>query len=136
MLTVTRTVEFCAAHRLFNPEWPDEKNLEVYGRCSNPGGHGHNYTLKVSVTGNYDKESGMVINVTKLRDILQKEVVKKFDHKNLNDIDDFKNTVTTMEVIALTISGNLRKPFSEAGIKLVKLELSESDKNTVTLEPK
>ncbi len=134
MLTVTRTVYFCAAHRLYNPDWSDDQNFEVYGKCSNFGGHGHNYTLKVSVSGNFDKETGMVINVTKLRDILKNEIVEKYDHKNLNEVDDFKNTVPTMEVIALKISKNLEKPFLNEGIKLVKLELSESEKNTVTLE--
>ena len=134
MLTVTRTVYFCAAHRLYNPDWSDDQNFEVYGKCSNPGGHGHNYTLKVSISGNFDEKTGMVINVTKLRDILKKEIVEKYDHKNLNDVDDFKNTVPTMEVIALRISKNLEKPFSEVGIKLAKLKLSESEKNTVTLK--
>jgi len=134
MLTVTRTVYFCAAHRLYNATWSDNQNFEVYGKCSNIGGHGHNYTLKVSVLGNFDEETGMIINVTKLRDILKNEIVKKYDHKNLNEVDDFKNTVPTMEVIALKISKNLEKPFLNEGIKLVKLELSESEKNTVTLK--
>ncbi len=134
MLTVTRTVYFCAAHRLYNPDWSDGQNFEVYGKCSNFGGHGHNYTLKVSISGSFDKETGMIINVTRLRDILKKEIIEKYDHKNLNEVDDFKNTVPTMEVIALKISKNLETPFLNEGIKLVKLELSESEKNTVTLE--
>ncbi len=135
MLTITRTVHFCAAHRLFNPSWPDERNRKVYGRCSNPGGHGHNYTLAVSVTGRLDDETGMVVNVTELGEVLRREVVERLDHRNLNtDVPFLKNVVPTMENIVAKLAARLESPLGGLGVRLVKLELSESDKNRVTLE--
>ena len=135
MLIITRTVHFCAAHRLYNNSWSEEKNREVYGKCSNPGGHGHNYTLKVSVTGEIDKENGMVINVTDLRDVLSREIINKLDHRDLNnDIDFFAGQVTTMENMVQIIAKRLETPLKALGVRLVKLELNESEKNSVTME--
>ncbi len=135
MLTVTRTIHFCAAHRLYNDSWDESKNRDVFGKCSNEGGHGHNYTLKISVTGPLNKDSGMVVNVTELRDILQQEIFDKLDHRDLDrEVDFLKGMVSTMENIVVKIAENLEKPLSNLGVKLVKLELNESDKNSVTLE--
>jgi len=135
MLTVTRTIHFCAAHRLYNDSWDESKNRDVFGKCSNKGGHGHNYTLKISVTGPLNEESGMVVNVTELRDILQREIFDKLDHRDLDrEIDFLKGKVSTMENLVVKIAENLDNPLSKLGVKLVKLELNESDKNSVTLE--
>ena len=135
MLTVTRTIHFCAAHRLYNDSWDESKNRDVFGKCSNKGGHGHNYTLKISVTGPLNKESGMVVNVTELRDILQREIFDKLDHRDLDrEVDFLKGMVSTMENLVVKIAENLEKPLNELGVKLIKLELNESDKNSVTLE--
>ncbi len=135
MLTVTRTIHFCAAHRLYNDSWDESKNRDVFGKCSNEGGHGHNYTLKISVTGPLNKDSGMVVNVTELRDILQQEIFDKLDHRDLDrEVDFLKGMVSTMENLVVKIAENLEKPLSNLGVKLVKLELNESDKNSVTLE--
>lgn len=135
MLTVTRTIHFCAAHRLYNKNWSEEKNREIFGKCSNKGGHGHNYTLKVTVTGKLDEESGMIVNVTELRDILKGEIFDKLDHKNLNkELEFLDGKISTMENIILKIAEILKTPLKNAGVKLVKLELNESDKNSVTLE--
>ena len=135
MLTVTRTIHFCAAHRLYNDSWDKSKNREIFGKCSNEGGHGHNYTLKISVSGELDKNSGMVVNVTELRDVLKREIFDKLDHRDLdNEVDFLDGLVSTMENLVIKIAENLEKPFNELGVKLVKLELNESDKNSVTLE--
>ena len=135
MLTVTRTIHFCAAHRLYNDSWDETKNRKIFGKCSNEDGHGHNYTLKISVSGELDKKSGMVVNVTALRDVLKREIFDKLDHRNLdNEVDFLDGLVSTMENLVMKIAENLEKPFNELGVKLVKLELNESDKNSVTLE--
>ena len=135
MLTVTRTIHFCSAHRLYNDSWSEEKNRDVFGKCSNKGGHGHNYTLKISVTGPLNKESGMVVNVTALRDVLQREIFDKLDHRDLDrEVDFLKGLVSTMENLVVKIAENLEVPLKELGVKLVKLELNESDKNSVTLK--
>ena len=135
MLTVTRTIHFCAAHRLYNDLWDESKNRDVFGKCSNKGGHGHNYTLKISVTGELDKQSGMVVNVTKLRDILKCEIFDKLDHRDLdNDVDFLNGMVSSMENLVVKIAENLELPLNKLGVKLTKLELNENNKNCVTLE--
>ena len=133
--SVTRTVRFSAAHRLHNPDWSDERNQAVYGRCANPGGHGHNYILRVTVTGPLDPESGMVLNVTELRDLLRAEVVERMDHCDLNsDVPYLAGVVTTMENIAMRVAERLVEPLKRMGVRLSRLELAESDRNSVTLE--
>ncbi|MCK5852854.1 6-carboxytetrahydropterin synthase, partial [bacterium] len=123
------------AHRLYNDSWDEAKNREIFGKCSNEGGHGHNYTLKISVSGELDKKSGMVVNVTELRDILKREIFDKLDHRDLdNEVDFLDCLVSTMENLVIKIAENLENPLNELGVKLVKLELNESDKNSVTLE--
>jgi 6-pyruvoyltetrahydropterin/6-carboxytetrahydropterin synthase len=84
MMFITRRERFNAAHRLFREDWPDEKNLEVFGKCSNPNWHGHNYILYVTVKGNVSKETGFVVNLKQLSKIIKTRVIDKIDHKNLN----------------------------------------------------
>ena len=104
MITVTRRERFNAAHRLFNTKWSDEKNEIVFGKCSNKNWHGHNYTLYVTVKGTIDKETGYLIDLKILSDILKQKVTSKLDHKNLNlEVDFLKNTITTAENIAVKI---------------------------------
>ena len=135
MITVTRKVEFCAAHRLYNPAWNDAQNREVFGKCSNPHGHGHNYVLNVSVTGLLEEESGMIVNVSILGAVLQREVVDRLDHRNLNtDVDFLSGVISTMENIVGKLAERLKSALDKMGLTLVKLELSESNKNSVTLE--
>jgi 6-pyruvoyltetrahydropterin/6-carboxytetrahydropterin synthase len=135
MLTVSRTVTFSAAHRLFNPAWSRARNQRVYGRCSNECGHGHNYTLTITVSGPFDAESGMVVNVTVLGEILKREVVDKLDHCNLNtDVPFLKGVIPTMENLVLHIADEFTEPLAAVGIKLVRLDLAESETNRVTLE--
>lgn len=108
-LTIYRKAHFNAAHRLFREDWSDEKNLEVFGKCSNPNYHGHNYELEVGLTGSIDTETGYLIDLKFLKDIIKFEVEDAFDHKNLNiEVPDFKNLNPTVENIAIVIWNKLR----------------------------
>ena len=110
MRSQTRKAHFNAAHRLFREDWSDEKNLEVFGKCSNPHYHGHNYELVVGVSGDIDPETGYLIDIKELKDLILEEVEEPFDHKNLNaEVADFKNLNPTVENIAMVIWNRLRK---------------------------
>lgn len=103
-MKVCRRVTFNAAHRLFNPDWSDEKNLEVFGKCSNPNYHGHNYVLETWIEGEIDEETGYVIDLKILKDIVRDEIVERFDHRNLNlDCEEFKTLKPSAENIAVVI---------------------------------
>ena len=108
--TACRKTHFNAAHRLMNPAWDDQRNTDVFGVCSNPNYHGHNYDLIVKVTGNIDPDTGYVMDMKKLKDITDEHVIAKFDHKNLNlDVEEFHNLNPTAENIAVTIWNILRQ---------------------------
>lgn len=108
-VSVFRHEHFNAAHRLFNPAWTNEQNNAVFGKCNNPSFHGHNYELVVKVTGVPDKETGYVIDMKLLSDLVRKEVLSRFDHKNLNlDTVEFKDLNPTAENIAIVIFELLR----------------------------
>ena len=103
-LTVFRKSHFNAAHRLYRSDWDDEKNKKVFGKCSNPNFHGHNYELEVGVTGEIDKETGFLIDIVELKTIMKEEIEDYLDHKNLNlDVPEFKDLNPTMENIAIFI---------------------------------
>jgi len=105
-----RKAHFNAAHRLHNPTWSDEKNREVFGLCNNPNYHGHNYELEVKVAGEVDPDTGYVIDLGLLRDIIREEVEENFDHKNLNlDTEEFKNLNPTAENICYVAWNRIRK---------------------------
>ena len=97
-IAVFRKAHFNAAHRLHNPQWSDEKNREIYGVCNNPNYHGHNYDLEVKVVGEVDPETGYLIDLKILKDIIKEKIEDKFDHKNLNlDIPEFTNQMASTE---------------------------------------
>ena len=122
-VTVHRKAHFNAAHRLYRPDWSDEKNDATFGKCNNPNFHGHNYDLEVSVKGEIDPETGYVIDLKILKDIIKSEVEDAFDHKNLNlDVEEFKNLNPTAENISVVIWNKLRN----------KLTLYETPRNFVT----
>lgn len=129
-VAVYRKEHFNAAHRLHNPDWSDEKNQKVFGLCNNPNFHGHNYTLVVKVIGEIDPETGYVMDIKTLKDIIRKEIIHRFDHKNLNlDVTEFKNTNPTAENIAVVIWNILRKKIDD---KLaLKITLYETERNFV-----
>ncbi len=108
-LTVYRKAHFNAAHRLFKKEWNDEKNFEIFGKCSNPNYHGHNYELEVGITGEINPETGFLMDLKILTDIIKEEVEDCFDHKNLNiEVPEFKNLNPTVENIAVVIWDKIR----------------------------
>ena len=112
-VTVSRKAHFNAAHRLYRKDWSHEKNDEVFGLCNNPNYHGHNYELIVSVTGEIDKETGYVIDIKILKELIKTEIEVAFDHKNLNmDVAEFKNLNPTAENIAVVIYNKLRSKLS------------------------
>ena len=109
-VTVCRKEHFNAAHRLYNPGWDDHKNEKTFGACNNPNFHGHNYDLIVKVTGDVDPDTGYVIDVNILKNIIRKNVISRYDHKNLNvDVEDFKKVNPTAENIAVAIWNILRE---------------------------
>lgn len=109
-ISAFRKAHFNAAHRLHNPNWSEEKNKEVFGLCNNPHYHGHNYDLEVKVTGEVDPETGYLIDLKYLSDLIKDYVEKKFDHKNLNiEVEEFKDLNPTAEHICYVIWNILRK---------------------------
>jgi len=129
--TVSRKAHFNAAHRLYHKDWDDAKNLAVFGKCSNPNYHGHNYELIISVTGEIDEETGFVIDLKVLKDIIKAEVEDAFDHKNLNiEVQEFKKLNPTTENIAVVIYNKI-KPKLETSLGL-KITLYETPRNFVT----
>ena len=131
MVTVSRKAHFNAAHRLFRADWSDEKNTAVFGKCSNPNYHGHNYDLIVSVTGNIDLETGFVIDVKVLKELIKNEIEEAFDHKNLNiEVAEFKNLNPTAENIAV-VTWNKLRPHLNNALKL-SVTLYETPRNFVS----
>lgn len=129
-VSVFRQEHFNAAHRLYNPEWDDAKNFQVFGKCSYPNYHGHNYDLEVKVTGVPDVKTGFVVDMKLLSDIIKKNVLLKFDHKNLNlDTEAFKNLNPTAENIAIVIY-NLLRPHIDESLSL-QIKLYETPRNFV-----
>lgn len=128
---ISRKAHFNAAHRLFRPEWDDQKNLEVFGKCSNPRYHGHNYDLIVSVTGPIDPKTGFVMDMSVLKRLIRDEIEEAFDHKNLNlEVPEFKDLNPTAENIAIVIWNKLR-PHIDTACDL-EVELFETERNFVT----
>ncbi|NQY06266.1 MAG: 6-carboxytetrahydropterin synthase [Flavobacteriaceae bacterium] len=130
-VTVHRKAHFNAAHRLYNPSWTNEKNDEIFGLCNNINYHGHNYELIVSVTGSIDPETGYVIDMKVLKDLIHTEVELPFDHKNLNlDVPAFKEVNPTAENIVVEIWNRLRAKLS---LSLdLEVTLYETPRNFVT----
>merc|ERR1712224_853962 len=107
-ISVTRKEHFNCAHRLHNNNWSDEKNSNFYGKCNNPNYHGHNYNIEVTVTGELNQESGYLIDMKELSDIIKEEILIPYDHKNLNlDVEDFKNVIPTAENMAIVMYNKL-----------------------------
>lgn len=130
-VTVHRKAHFNAAHRLYRKDWSFEKNDEIFGKCNNPNYHGHNYELIVSVTGEIDKETGYVIDMKVLKDIIKSEVEDVFDHKNLNlEVPEFKDLNPTAENIVVVIYNKI-KPNLNSDFDL-EITLYETPRNFVT----
>ncbi|KAF2519739.1 6-carboxytetrahydropterin synthase [Flavobacterium salilacus subsp. salilacus] len=130
-VTVSRKAHFNAAHRLYRPDWTEERNDAVFGKCNNPNFHGHNYELIVSVTGDIDPETGYVIDIKVLKDIIKDQVEDAFDHKNLNlDVPEFADLNPTAENIVVVIWNRIRKRIDVA--MELEVVLYETPRNFVT----
>ena len=128
---VSRKAHFNAAHRLYRADWSFEKNEATFGKCNNPRYHGHNYDLIVSVTGEIDKETGYVMDMKELKDLIKAEVEDAMDHKNLNvEVPEFKELNPTAENIAVVIFNKLR-PYIDPN-KELEITLYETPRNFVT----
>lgn len=129
-MRVCRRSNFNAAHRLFRPDWSDEKNQEVFGKCNNPNFHGHNYTLEVWIEGEIDPETGYVIDLKLVKDLVKKEIEERFDHRNLNlDCPEFQSLIPTAENIAVVCYDLLRDKI-DSKFKLT-IRLWETENNIV-----
>jgi len=130
MIYITRRLEFCASHRLFNPKFSDEKNAATFGLCNNPNGHGHNYVLEVTVRGEIAPETGMVLDLKTLKKLINQEIVNKVDHKNFNmDVDFMQGVIPTAENIAIKFWEILQSKIENGS--LYELKLYESERNYV-----
>lgn len=132
MVYLTRRERFNAAHRLFKKEWSDEKNFEVFGKCSNPNWHGHNYTLFVTIKGELNPETGFVINIKQLSKIVKERVIEKIDHKNLNiDVDFMQGKIPTSENIAIAIWNEIESDIKNLNAELHCVKVIETENNSV-----
>ncbi len=130
MMYVTRRETFSAGHRLHNPDWSDETNTRVFGRCNNPAGHGHNYTLEVTVAGEIDPATGYVIDLKLLKDIIHDRVLAAMDHRNLNvDVEFLQGVIPTAENIAVAIWNRLVDQLPSG--RLHEIRLLETEHNIV-----
>ncbi len=121
-LTVYRKTHFNAAHRLYRKDWQDERNEAVFGKCNNPYFHGHNYELEVGITGDIDPETGFLIDMEVLKNILKEEIEEYLDHKNLNvEVSEFKSLNPTMENIAIVIWNRIHAKLESKYTLTVKL---------------
>jgi len=132
MIYITRRERFNAAHMLRNENWSDEKNIEVFGKCANQNWHGHNFELLVTVKGEVDQETGFVVNLKDLAFIIQKKVIDKLDHKNLNlDVDFMKGKMASTEVLAIAIWEELETDIKNLGAILHLVKVQETENNFV-----
>jgi 6-pyruvoyltetrahydropterin/6-carboxytetrahydropterin synthase len=122
MVYLTRKAEFSAAHYYHNPEFTAEENQRIFGKCNNPHGHGHNYTLEVTVKGEVDPRSGFVVDLKKLKDLMNREVIDVLDHRFLNqEVAEFKELIPTTENLAISIWRRLQAKLTLARLHRVRL---------------
>ena len=132
MVYITRKESFTAAHKVFRPEWSDEKNMEVFGKCANPNWHGHNYTLLVTVKGEINPATSFVANLTEVSRVINEKIISKVDHKNLNlDVDFMKNILPSTENLAVAIWKQIEQSINALGCRLHCVKIQETEKNYV-----
>ncbi|HTD22303.1 MAG TPA: 6-carboxytetrahydropterin synthase [Terriglobales bacterium] len=119
---LTRRYRFSASHRLHNDAMTAEENWATYGKCNNPHGHGHNYVLEVTVSGQVDPSTGMVCNLADLDGFVEQEIVERYGYMNLNTLDEFQKLVPTTENLCLEIFGRLQKGFRPAKVEKIRIE--------------
>ena len=132
MIYQTRRERFCAAHRMFKKEWSDEVNQKVFGKCSNPNWHGHNYVLWVTVKGEPSDEHGFIMNMNILKQIILENVINKIDHKNINlEVDFMKGRIATTENLAISIWNALNPFIEKEGVSLHRIKIEETENNSI-----
>ena len=132
MVYITRRERFNAAHRLFREDWSDEKNLKVFGKCSNPHWHGHNYELFVTVKGEVNPETGFVINLKDLSHLLQNKIIDKIDHRNINiEVDFMKGIISSTENLAIAIWNEIEADIKTLEAELESIKIYEAENNFV-----
>ena len=132
MIYLTRRERFSAAHRMFRQDWTDEKNMEVFGKCSNPKWHGHNYELFVTIKGELSDNHGFVINISTLKQIILDRVIQKLDHKNINlEVDFMAGKIATTENLAIAIWEELKPNIEREGATLHCVRISETENNSI-----
>jgi len=132
MIYLTRRERFCAAHRMFREDWTDDRNSKVFGKCSNPNWHGHNYILWVTVKGDISDEHGFVININKLKQIILERIIEKLDHRNINlDVDFMKGKIATTENLAVAIWNELKPHIEIDGALLHCVKIAETENNSI-----
>jgi 6-pyruvoyltetrahydropterin/6-carboxytetrahydropterin synthase len=132
MIFITRREHFNAAHRLFRPEYSDDQNLQVFGKCSNPNWHGHNYTLFVTVSGEVDPSTGFLVNLKDLSAIIEQHVIEKLDHRNINlEVDFMAGKLASTENLAIGIWNELSESITALGASLHCIKLYETENNFV-----
>ncbi len=132
MIYLTRRERFSAAHRMFREDWSDEVNSRVFGKCSNPNWHGHNYILWVTIKGEMSEDYGFVMNIDTLKRIILDKVISKLDHKNINtEVDFMKGKIATTENLAVAIWNELIPEIEKDGIFLHCVRIQETENNTI-----
>ena len=132
MIYLTRREIFCAAHRMFRQDWSDDVNYKVFGKCSNPNWHGHNYVLWVTVKGEPSAEQGLVMNINLLKEIILDRIIRKIDHKNINlEVDFMKGKIATTENLAIAIWKELNPVIEMEGVSLHCVKIEETENNSI-----
>jgi 6-pyruvoyltetrahydropterin/6-carboxytetrahydropterin synthase len=132
MIYITRRERFCAAHKLAREDWSREENEEVFGKCSNPNWHGHNYELFVTIKGEINPLTGFVMDLKVLKQVINEVVIEKLDHRNINlDVDFMQGKMASTEVIALEIFNQLKPHISKHDAQLHSIKLYETENNFV-----
>ena len=122
MVYLTRKAEFSASHYYHNPQFTPEENRRIFGKCNNPNGHGHNYTVEVTVSGQVDSQTGMVCNLVDLDGCVQRTILGRYDHQNLNCMPEFRDKVPTTENLCVHVFEILQREFRHAHLERVKLD--------------
>jgi 6-pyruvoyltetrahydropterin/6-carboxytetrahydropterin synthase len=132
MIYLTRRERFSAAHRMYRPDWTDEENQKMFGKCSNPNWHGHNYILWVTIKGEPSSEYGLVMNINILKQLILNKVINKIDHKNINlEVDFMKGKIATTESLAVAIWNELKSPIEKEGAVLYCVKIEETENNSI-----
>lgn len=132
MIYLTRRERFCAAHRMFRPDWSDEDNTKVFGKCSNPNWHGHNYILWITVKGEPSAEHGFVMNINILKQIVLDKIISRIDHRNINlEVDFMNGKIATTENLAVAIWNELKDTIATTGAELHCVKIEETENNSI-----